>query len=146
MQIDAFSELIDRWRVETDTPLMPPVSDAEIRRVFRCLGHAPTADVCQLFSLTGGMPKNCSDDRMLELWCLDRIAEENAESPWEFLWFADWLIASHLYALRPVSPTTSAVYIDHQCDRKTAPERVADSLQDFVSKLVHDPESVYCFL
>jgi hypothetical protein len=134
--------LVTQWRREDNTPLNLPNSPPVVRAVFDALGSSATRDILDFYAIVGGMENGNPDDRMFELWCLDRVATENAESPWEYVWFADWLISSHLYALRPVSETHSAVYIDHKCDRKTAPEFLTDSVYDFANRLVADPTSV----
>lgn len=138
-----YLSLVTRWRAESNTPLLESATADAVRATFSALGVPATPDVCEFYSIVGGMEECCPDDRMFEFWSLERIATENSESPWEFVWFADWLISSHLYALRPVSDSQSAVYIDHKCDRNTPPEFLADILYEFVSCLVNDPESVY---
>ena len=137
-----FQLLIKTWRRESNTPLEPALSTDELQTLFNTHGFRATQDVVDLYSLIGGMQNGCPDDRMFELWCSDRIDKENGESKWDYLWFGDWLISSHLYALRPVDERHSAVYIDHKCDRQTPPEFLAESLYDFAERLVRDPTSM----
>ena len=135
-------QLLEKWRSESNTPLEPPLSGDELQRLFGTHGFVATQDVVDLYSLVGGMENGCPDDRMFEIWCRDRIDKENGESKWEFLWFGDWLISSHLYALQPVDERHSAIYIDHKCDRKTPPEFLAGSLYEFAERLISDPASL----
>lgn len=138
----AYRQLIETWRRESNTPLEPPLSRVELQRLFRTHGFHATQDVVDFYSLIGGMENGCPDDRMFEIWCRERIDEENGESKWDFLWFGDWLISSHLYALQPVDECHSAIYIDHKCDRKTPPEFLVGSLYEFADRLVCDPASL----
>ena len=93
----------------------------------------------------GGMADDDCDDHMLALWSLDRIIAEHAglyRGRWPYLYFGDWLISSHLYAIRIDHPDDTAVYIDYHCDYSTPPEPVADNLLDFAALVVSEPESV----
>jgi hypothetical protein len=137
-----FQQLIETWRRESNTPLEPALSSDELQTLFGTHGFRATQDVVDLYSLVGGMESGCPDNRMFELWCRERIRTENAESTWDFLWFGDWLISSHLYALKPVDEFHSAVYIDHQCDRSTPPKFLAASLYEFAECLLRDPSSM----
>ena len=105
----AFLQLIEIWQSE-HTPLKPSVSPGKLQTLFATHGFRATQDLIDLYSLTGGMEYGCANERMFELWCLDRLNEENSPSKWDFLWFGDWLICSHLYALQPVDDRHSAVY------------------------------------
>ena len=137
----AFQQLIENWQSEF-TPLELGVSPDKLKTLFASHGFHATQDVIDLYSLTGGMKNGHANDRMFELWCLDRLDEENGASKWDFLWFGDWLISSHLYALQPVDEGHSAVYIDYQCDRITPPQFLAESLYEFAERLVSDPTSM----
>lgn len=46
------------------------------------------------------------------------------------------------HAIKPIDDEHSAVYIDHICDRKTAPEFLASSVYEFDEMLLSDPPSV----
>jgi hypothetical protein len=139
---DAFHNLVDRWRSERDTPLEPAVPSTDVRSVFASLGVAATQDVCDLFTITGGMLRNYPDDHFFQLWCVDRIAQQNSKSTWDYVWFADWLFDSYLYALRPINDAHSAVFIDYNCNRQTPPTIIADTLHEFAERLLLDPKSV----
>ncbi|MDB2526553.1 hypothetical protein N9X53_07695 [Mariniblastus sp.] len=140
--IKVFSDLLELWRKQSDTPTNPPIAPSELLVIFSNLEIALTRDVVALYSITGGMPDGYPDDRMFELWGRDRLKRENAKSTWDYCWIGDWLISSHLYAIKPVDLETSAVYIDHICDRKTTPEFVAESVYEFAEMLLTDPPSV----
>lgn len=139
--IRAFHRLIETWRGEC-TPLRPALSCEGLERLWRAHGFRPTKDVVDLYTLVGGMESDCPDNRNFQLWCSERIEAENARSKWDFLWFGDWLIASHLYALKPIDDYHSAVYIDHRCDRETPPQFLAKSLYEFAERLVCNPTSI----
>ena len=140
--VSAYRKLIGVWSRESNTSLKPPLPAECVQALLASHGFVATRDVVELYSLVGGMPINCPDDRMFELWCRERVDEENTGSTWEYLWFGDWLYGAHVYALKPVDQFHSAVYIDHQCDRITAPEVVAGSVYEFASRLLCDPSSV----
>ncbi len=106
------------------------------------MGIKLTPDVVALYSITGGMPDGSPDDRMFELWGRERLIRENTKSRWDYCWIADWLISSHLYAIKPIDDEHSAVYIDHVCDRETLPEFLAASVYEFAEMLLMDPPSV----
>ena len=137
-----FRQLIEMWRGESNTALEPALSRDELQRLFGAFGFRPTKDVVELYSLVGGMTTGCPDNRMFELWCPERIKTENAVPKRGFLWFGDWLISSHLYALKPIDEFHSAVYIDYQCNEKTPPEFLAESLYEFAERLICDPTSM----
>ena len=137
----AFQQLIEKWQSEF-TPLEPGVSRVKLQTLFASHGFQATQDAADLYCLTGGMENGHSNVWMFELWCLDRLDKENSASKWDFLWFGDWLISSHLYALQPVDERHSAVYIDYQCDRETPPQFLAESLYEFAERLVSDPTSM----
>ena len=136
-----FLDLLQSWQ-QAGVCIKPPLPSSELHRIFAELGIVLTRDVAEFYSIVGGMPTGCPDDHMFELWGPDRIKEENSKSRWAYCWFADWLISSHHYALKPVNSERSAVFIDHHCDRDTPPELLTDSLYQFADQLIRDPASV----
>ena len=98
----AYSELLAIWRNQPDTPTETPLSRNELDNIFSSIGIKLTPDVVALYSITGGMADGSPDDRMFELWGLERLIRENTKSRWDYCWIADWLISSHLYAVKPI--------------------------------------------
>jgi hypothetical protein len=139
---DVFQFAIDRWRARS-VPLQPPASETEIASVFRALNHPVSRDIYRLYSLTRGFA-DYEFDKLWSLWSLDRILEENKDRKSEFLWFADYLISSHMYAFHYLNADTSAVYIDHSSSAH-APVIIAESVAEFLEKYIRNPDEVEAF-
>lgn len=125
--------------------LSEPVTASAVRKAFASIHRNATDDVVSYFTQFGGMADGDCDDHMLSLWTLDRLVAEHkglTNESWPFVYFGDWLISSHLYALRPETDIRSSVHIDYICDCSTPPEPVADDIFQFAAMLVSDPTSV----
>ena len=130
--------LLRRWNTER-VKLLPPELPANVEAVFERLGSKATRDVVELFSLLGGMDK--MDDGYLKLWSLQEMESENTvRSEFDPI-FADYLISSWCFRLRPIDEATSAVYVDHFDLRP--PELVASSLTEFLTIYERDPEAAH---
>ena len=130
--------LLRRWNTER-VKLLPPELPANVEAVFERLGSKATRDVVELFSLLGGMDK--MDDGYLKLWSLQEMESENTVRSEFGPIFADYLISSWCFRLRPIDEATSAVYVDHFDPRP--PELVASSLTEFLTIYERDPEAAH---
>ena len=139
---DIFETAVAEWR-KRSVKLLPPATSEEIAATFAKLNYPVTSDVRRLYSLTGGFV-NYECDYQWSLWSLGRIVKENKRRDTSPLWFADFLICSHVYCFQSMSPSTSAVYIDHN-DPKTEPYMIADSLGGFLEKYLANPDTVEAF-
>ena len=145
METSAFHELLDLLKSQ-GSEFLPGVAPSEFQQAMRVHSIAPSRDVVELYSLIGGLPEGGAKSLLFfNLWTPERIFTEHAKSPWQYIWFADYLYGSHLYCLRQESNDVSSVHIDHHCDRKATPELISPSLQDFCQRLITDHESVGCY-
>jgi hypothetical protein len=83
------------------------------------------------------------DDGFLRVWSLQEIETENGEESEFGLLFADYLINSWCYRLKPESDVASFVYVD--CFDKNPAVVVARSLDDFFEVYAEDPKKVYAY-
>ncbi|MFO0979180.1 MAG: hypothetical protein U0996_22410 [Planctomycetaceae bacterium] len=126
--------------------LRPPANRAEIVSVFLAYQQRPTRDVLELYESLDGFTDHQSCCHHFSLWSLAEIEEKNAHNPTTDIWFADYLIESHYFSLHPEDQSTSSVHAQYfHLDGQTESVRVADSLEDFLRRLVEDPESVHVF-
>ena len=131
---------VNYWRSQS-VPLLPAATNEEIEAAFARSNCSLSSDVRRLYAATGGFSDYATDDNSWSLWSLDRLVRENHDRDSDHLWFADWLISSHVYAIRFISPDTSAVFIDHN-DPRYPPMQIADNVAGFLRKYVDDPGSV----
>jgi hypothetical protein len=80
------------------------------------------------------------DDGMVRLWPLKEVTESADRSDFGLL-FADYMIDSWCFRLKPVSSAASAVYVDHF--NGAAPKLVATSVLEFWAVYEHRPEKVH---
>jgi len=130
--------IVAEWRRRGVTP-GPPAPAADVARTFAAAGRGASADVLALYRAADGFLQ--PDVRCWWLWPLDRVREVNAGAAGPFILFADWMMQSHVYALRREGPETSSVHILLGADDPD-PYRVADSLSEFLEKLLHAPDEV----
>src|SRR3569833_4336335 len=97
---ESLSLLIARWRANPGH-VKPACDAADVRRVFEQLGSMATEDVVQMFTRCGGLSE--MDGESWEFWSLDRIADENRETPRRGVVFADYLINCSGLLLRPIA-------------------------------------------
>jgi len=133
--------LVRRWRKEGIT-LLPPESSQAIAEAFARVGSVATRDVLELYSEFGGMEP--MDDGSLKIWSLAEILADNAERSEFGPIFADFLISSWSFRLKPVDADSSAVYIDHHGGPRP-PELVAKSLAEFLAIYERDPKAVHAW-
>jgi hypothetical protein len=133
--------LVRRWRKEGIT-LLPAESAQAIAEAFAGVGSIATPDVLEFYSEFGGMEP--MDDGFLKIWSLSEIVAENAERSGFGPLFADYLISSWSFRLKPVGAERSAVYVDHHSGTKP-PELVANSLAEFLAIYERDPEAAHAW-
>lgn len=136
---DPYRLAVDYWQSRS-VPLLPAATDDEIELTFSRLNHPLSDDVRLLYSTTGGFA-DYESDHLWSLWSLNRVANENRNRRSDYLWFADWLISSHMYAFHYENPSTSAVFIDHN-SKQHPPEQIAESVSEFLRRYVDNPDNV----
>lgn len=136
---DPYHRAMDYWR-SRGIELLPAATTEEIAAAFARLNRPLSADVARLYSAAAGFADHESD-HWWSFWSLDRFVEENEKRDSEHLWFADWLIGSHMYAFRYISPDASAVFMDlNRLD--CPPTQIANHVADFLGKYLDNPEAV----
>ena len=132
-----FHQLIAKWRSEA-VQEVPPESAANVQSAFQSLGYAASSDLIELYAQIGGM--QMMDNNYFRLWPLAEIRKENTSPSLQGVLFADYLLDSWRYRVRPVSESESAVYVDF-CDGKL-PQPVETNLNDFLRCCLSDPDAV----
>ncbi len=131
--MNSLRTLLLRWSLEDVGP-RPPESRASVEKTFAAVGYRATSDVVHLYGEIGGM--DIGDNHLWRLWPLPEVA---AQEPTDSgVQFADYMLSSWLYRLRPISAEESAVYVDFVDG--TAPALVAASLEDFFSRYVKNTD------
>jgi len=78
--------------------LAKPLLEAEIIKGFAKLDILLSRDVIEVYSNINGFSKNDIDSECLSFWTIEKIWGENQLNS-EYVYFADFLIDSHFYAL-----------------------------------------------
>lgn len=130
------------WRSQ-GVKLSPPAPEDEVVRVFASLGVPLSEDVRRLYAAADGF---VDDDAhvLWSFWPLRRVAEENGGYSRPFVLFADWLIFSHMYCFEYNDEGTSSVYLAHVGNERE-PDPIAQSVEEFLRRLVDDPDSVWAW-
>ena len=131
------AQLVAKWLNEAVQEL-PPENTEDVMTAFQSVGQAVSADVIALHSQIGGM--QMMDENYFRLWPLSEIRDLNISPSPHGVLFADYLIDSWQYRIKPISASESMVYVDH-CDGKV-PQPVGENLQDFLWCCLSDPNSV----
>jgi hypothetical protein len=133
--MEALRKLVERWPSEGVLEL-PPESESAVRAAFSSVGGQATEDLLELYAQIGGM--GMMDNSYFRLWPLSEVKQENVPSSSHGTLFADYLIDSWRYRVKPVSKTQSAVYVDFY-DNKP-PKLVANSIKDFLALCLTNPD------
>jgi hypothetical protein len=140
---DPYRQAIDHWRCQS-VPLLPPATDSEIDAAFSELGMPVSKDVRRLYALIGGF-ENDESDNLWSLWSLERITLLNRDRDTNIVWFADWLISSHMYGIRYRNHDASEIVLDHNSMDHPA-EQIACDMAEFLQKYADNPESVSAWI
>ena len=138
-----YRKAIDQWRHQS-VALLPPATDRELDTVFSGLGMPLSNDVRQLYTTIGGFEDHESVNSW-SLWSLSRISSENRGRNSDTLWFADWLISSHVYGIRYLNDDNSEIYLDHNSSNDL-PQKNACNMIDFLQKYAENPEDVEAWI
>jgi hypothetical protein len=121
--------------------LAEPLSENEVIDNFGKLGTLISRDIIDVYSNLGGMSDNDSDSILFSFWTIEKIIEEN-ESNSEFIFFADFLIESHLYGFKFENENVSSIHIHYG---KNDTEKVADSFEEFFEIYLTKSEDLSLF-
>ena len=125
-------------------PLLPPATDSEVDETFSKLGVPVSKDVRRLYATVGGFG-NDESDNLWSLWSLERVASVNRDRDTRIVWFADWLISSHMYGIRYCNDDASEIVLDHN-SVDIPVEQIACDMADFLRKYADNPESVSAWI
>lgn len=141
--VNPYEAAIEHWRGQS-IQLLPPASNDQIESTFANLGMVVSEDVRKLYASIGGFD-NYESDNLWSLWSLERITSENVHRDDETLWFADWLISSHMYGIKYTDSKSSAIFLDHNSP-KHQPQQIACSMSEFLAKYLKNPDDVEAWI
>ncbi len=134
-----FENVFSYWR-DSGVPIVAPLAEAEIREKLEVAGLCVGEDYINFLAVVGGMADRDMSLDLWSVWPLDLVLEENRILRGDGVYFADWLINSHLHLLRREETSRSSVWVDG-FDSK-GPHRVADSLLEFWTRYLGRDESI----
>ena len=137
--LEFFEVVAAEWRARR-VPLLPPVAEPELAKLFADLGCPLSADVRDLYTTVGGFADG-AEDEMWTLWSPRLIRDENESEHRPFVMFADYLLGSHVYCFRYETAERSSVYISYD-GRSLEREAIATSVAEFFEKLLCSPGEV----
>ena len=140
--MNALKRAIKKWGRE-EVPLHLPIEESIIAAKLSKLGRPYSADVVELYCVTGGMEDGYSDSHMWTLWSLERVVKESAVYPRPHIRFADFLIDSHFYCFKYENEARSSVGVDYLNGEE--PELVAGSVEEFFEILESDAAKLRMF-
>lgn len=140
----AIDLLIDSWH-QQGICLEPPAVQRDIESTFQDCGRPATEDVLDLYRHLGGFSRDGYCGNNWSLWSLPKIRAENQFNPSQDVWFADYLVNSYLFSLRAEDACTSSVHIQSYYKGEFDTFKVADTLTEFLERLLSDPDTVQVF-
>jgi hypothetical protein len=140
--VNIVKHTIRKWERD-GVALLEPQSEIAVNAALSQTQRLYSRDVVALYCLTGGMADGESDAHFWTLWSLTELVAQNARYSRADILFADFLINSHLYVFRYVSPDVSAVYVDYF--NGAEPEMVAGSLNEFFERYLYQPAALAMF-
>jgi len=137
-----FNRVLESWNSDR-VSLVPPLEYSATVERFRAAGLIPAEDLATFYSIVGGMTDYETDTDLWSCWSIDKIISEVVEYPREGIPFGDWSIHSHIHVARAESGDRTSVWVD--CYSGTEPEKVADSLEDFLDRYLKKDETTWIF-
>jgi hypothetical protein len=128
---------VEKWRREV--VLLPPVTEAEIHRIWSGCGSRAAKDVICLYTTVGGFANyEFEPDFYWSLWPLDLIRDENTERKGQGVMFCDHSIQVVNWAVRFEDDLRSSVWNVGQFGVESA-EMTAPSLEMFFRIYLETP-------
>lgn len=113
--------------------LAPPISDAEVRRVWLGFRKDLSADVLHLYTSFGGFQDYAFDDDFFwSLWPWDMLQTRNRETPCEGVVFCDHSIEVVTWEFRYENVENSSVW-------SSDGHRTASTVESFFERYLEDP-------
>ena len=119
--------------------LLPPESAESIAAAFARGGAIATPDVFYVYSAVGGM--EVMDEGFMRIWPLKEVKNQRASDCG--LIFADYLLDSWCFRVRPLGPDASGVYIDRFDGLPL--QLIATNVLEFLDIYEHDPKRVHAW-
>ena len=140
--LKVIDELHARWKSES-IEILAPSDRAVVIASLSQTSRRFSADVVDLYCVTGGMAHCKMDNRCFSLWPVDDVVLENQNNRGSDIYFSDFLIHSHYYAFRYENETESSVWIDYLDGEHR--DQFATSVVGFFEILLHNPGSLRMF-
>ena len=139
---EIYKRVLESWNTGQVSLVQPLGYDATLAR-FLAAGLNPAEDVTKFYSLVGGMTDYETDLDLWSCWSIDKIISEIGEYSRPGIPFGDWSIHSHVHIARAESTILSSIWVDHFSGGE--PEKVADSLEDFLDRYLKKDETTLVF-
>ena len=107
--------------------LASPRLEEDVAEAFAHLGVLLARDAVEVYSTIGGFADDDMDSECLTFWTVERMLRENDFNA-ENVYFADFLIDSHLYYFRYKNAQVSAIYVSYG---ESGRFHIADSFDEF---------------
>ena len=129
---------LEKWK-SVGVSLVSTEDRAVVERRLQKAGLQFGNDFLEFYATVGGM--DATDSDLWSCWSIEKILQENESYEREGVLFADWCIHSHIHLARRESAFRSSVWVDFSHE----PEKVADSLDDFLERYLAKDETIYIY-
>lgn len=132
------------WRLE-GLNLAEPLPESEILDGFAKLRGSVSKEVIDVYSNVGGMIEDGMDSICFSFWTIEKIIEVNnrlAGLSSDLVFFADFLIESHLYGFKFENEKVSSIHIYFGENQVV---KVADSFDEFFDNYLTKTEKYFLF-
>ncbi len=133
-------EVEQLWKNQELT-LAKPFSENDLLESFANLEIVLSKDVIDVYTNLGGMADDNMDAICFTFWTVEKVLSENKPNS-KLIFFADFLIYSHLYGFRFENENISSIHIywgENQI------EKIADSFDEFFENYLTKPERYFLF-
>ena len=136
--IDIYNRVLESWSAG-DLSLVQPLGHEVTGARFRAAGLDPAEDFIAFHAIVGGMTDGEMDSDLWSCWGLEKVVAEATKYPRPGIPFGDWLIHSYIHVARAESAILSSIWVD--CFSGGEPEKVSDSLEDFLDRYLKKDET-----
>lgn len=140
MLLENLKKVNELWKKE-GLNLVKPFLPFQVTRAFEQLSVSISKEVIDVYSNLGGIEDWGCDSICFSFWTIERILEENEPNS-KLIFFADFLINSHLYGFKFEDENVSSIHI-YNGDKDI--EKVADSFNEFFEIYLNEPEKLNLF-
>jgi hypothetical protein len=133
------TRVLENWR-QRHVSLVTPYLVPAIKRRLVDAGLPAGSDFVTFLAVVGGMVDDEMDPDLWSMWNLDKIIIENKRIGKEGVYFADWLIHSHLHVARLESSGVTSVWSDGFDG--VGVTKVAATLKEFLERYLARDQSI----